>query len=437
VSVVTGGNGHPVADHPGTARRRVAVVGAGVAGLTTAWLLAPNHAVTLFDREARAGGHTNTVTIPDGPDAGTPVDTGFIVMNHRNYPRFSRLLERLGVELQDSDMSFSFHCERTRFHYAGNGFDGLFAQRRHLASPSFWTMLAGMARFNAVARRDLAAGSLASVTLAEYARERRVSDAVSSRYLLPMGSAIWSAPMDEIGRFPAEAFLRFFENHGLLGFRGQPQWRTVKGGSHTYVRAMLASLTGTLRLSDEVRGVRRPGRGVEVVLQDRTERFDDVVIATHADEALRLLVDPSPEERRLLGAWRYSENRTVLHTDISVLPPRRRAWSAWNFAREAGANGASPVSVTYHMNRLQRLRVERDYCVTLNRRGPIAPGSVLREMTYTHPLYTFDSLATQPGLRRLNGTNGTWYCGSYFGWGFHEDAVRSGAEVALAFGAEL
>lgn len=415
----------------------MAVVGSGVAGLTTAWLLAPHHDVTMFERGDYAGGHTHTVTISDGPDAGTPVDTGFIVMNHRNYPLFSRLLERLGVALQDSDMSFSYACERTGFCWSGNGLDGLFAQRRNLVRPEFWGMLAGIAAFHRRARRDLAEGAVGGRTLAEYARHARVRADVLDRYLLPMGSAIWSAPLGAIARFPAEVFLRFFDNHGLLSFGGQPTWRTVVGGSHTYVQRIVAALPRGVRLREAVLGVRRRADRVDVRLADRTEAFDHVVLATHADEAFALLDDPSPDERRLLGAWSYSRNHTVLHTDAGVLPPCRRAWSSWNYVREAAGGDDAPVSVTYHMNRLQRLRASREYCVTLNRRGGFAPGTVLAEFDYTHPEYTFASLATQSALRDLSGRARTWYCGSYFGWGFHEDAVRSGADVARGFGVAL
>lgn len=415
-------------------RPRIAVIGAGVAGLTAAYLLGRDHDVTLFERNEDPGGHTHTIAVPDGPDAGTPVDTGFIVMNHRNYPLFSRLLAHLGVRLQDSDMSFSYHCERTGFQYAGTGWNGLFAQRRNLASPAFWRMLRDILRFNARARRDLAAGGLAGQELGEYVARQGLSREFAERYLYAMAAAIWSAPPSEIRRFPALSFVRFFENHGLLSLSEAPRWKTVAGGSRTYVEAMLRRFSGRLRLRAEVRAVRRGLEGVAVATAEGAERFDRAVIAAHADEALALLEDPSEEERRLLGAWGYSTNRTVLHTDATVLPPLRRAWASWNYAREAAAGEEAPVSLTYHMNRLQRLRTQAEYCVTLNRTAPIPAQRVIRELVYTHPRYSPAALASQPELQRLNGARRTWFCGSYFGYGFHEDAVRAGVQAARGAG---
>ena len=416
---------------------RVAVIGAGVAGLTAAHLLSRRHPVTLFERNGYAGGHTNTIVIPDGPDAGTAVDTGFIVMNHRNYPLFSRLIEQLGVRLQDSDMSFSYHCERTGFHYGGNGLDGLFAQRRHLVSARFWHMLSDIARFNRRAHDDLVSGRLAGLTLGEYVVSLELPHDFTERYLFAMAAAIWSSPAGEIEHFPAESFVRFFENHGLLAVTGQPTWRTVTGGSRTYVEALLARFPGRVMLSSGVKGVRREPDAVRVLTTGGAETFDAVVIATHADEAFGLLADPSEEERAVLGVWEYSLNHTVLHTDTRVLPPRRRAWCSWNHLRERAADGAEPVSLTYWMNRLQRLGTREQYCVTLNRRGSLDERRVLREMTYTHPRFTLASLASQEALPGLNGSRRTWYCGSYFGYGFHEDAVRSAVEVGRAFGETL
>jgi uncharacterized protein len=415
-------------------RPRVAVVGAGVAGLTAAYLLDRGHDVTLFERNGYPGGHTHTVVLERGPDAGTPVDTGFIVMNRRNYPLFSRLLAHLGVRLQDSDMSFSYHCERTGFHYAGTGLDGLFAQRRNLASPAFWRMLRDIARFNARARRDLAEGRLGGLALGEYVDGLGLSAKFGECYLYAMAAAIWSSPAAEIRRFPAESFARFFENHGLLSLSQAAQWQTVAGGSKTYVEEMLRRFAGRVRLAAPVREVRRAPDGVAVATADGAERFDYAVIAAHADEALGLLADPTADERRLLGAWSYSANRTVLHTDAAVLPPRRRAWASWNYAREVTADEAAPVSVTYYMNRLQRLAAGAPYCVTLNRVAAIPVHHVIRELLYTHPRYTPESLAAQAELRRLNGGHRTWFCGSYFGYGFHEDAVRAGVEAARGVG---
>jgi predicted NAD/FAD-binding protein len=407
-----------------------------VAGLTAAHLLSRVCRITVFEREDYPGGHTCSVEISSGPDAGLVVDTGFIVMNHRNYPLFTRLLEQLGVALQDSDMSFSYHCEATGFHYAGNGLNGLFSQRRNLANPAFARMLADIVRFGRCARRDLAAGGPAAATLGEYVRGLALSPWFAERYLYPMTSAIWSTAPGEVGGFPARSILRFFDQHGLLTHVSAPRWRTVVNGARSYVAAIRARLNGEVVLATPALRLTRREDGVEVATARGIERFDGAVVATHADQALALLADPSPDERRLLGAWRYTANRTVLHTDTRALPPRRRAWSSWNYTRERAGDGAA-LSVTYYMNRLQRLRTPRTYCVSLNRRGAIDPAAVVAERTFTHPRYDAAAAATQVELPRLNGLRRTWFCGSYFGHGFHEDAVRSAAAVARDFGVAL
>ena len=420
-------------------RRRIAVIGAGVAGLTAAHVLQRAHDVTLFERNGYFGGHTHTVTIESGPDAGLAVDTGFIVYNDRNYPTFRRLLAQLGVASQPSDMSFSFHCEGSGFQYAGNGVRGLFAQRRNLVRPAFARMLLDIARFNRRARADLATGALAGVTLGDYVDGLSLSRGFADWYLYPMAAAIWSTPAAQVRQFPAMTFVRFFDQHGLLALAGAPPWRTVTGGSRTYVDRLMAGFKGTAHRGAGVRAVTRQADGAEVRLDRECVRFDAVVVATHADEALALLADPTPEERRELGAWRYSVNRAVLHTDAASLPPRRAAWSSWNYVRESGTgnSGESPVSMTYWMNRLQRLPSTRPYCVSLNRARPIEDRHVIRELTYTHPCFTPASLASQRALPSLQGTRNTWFCGSYFGYGFHEDAVRSACDVARGFGLEL
>lgn len=416
----------------------VAIIGGGVAGIVSAWLLQRRHQVTLFERNDYVGGHTNTVTIPEGPDAGTPVDTGFIVLNDRTYPLLHRFLAGLDVPVRDADMSFGFACELTGLQYAGTTLNGLFAQRLNLVSPRMHRMIADIVRFNRRARSDLESGSVADLTLAEYLGRIGLGDAFRDYYLLPMGAAIWSTSAHRMLEFPAESFLRFFLNHGLLSLTDRPQWQTVVGGSQSYVRAFLKSFRGQVRTGTRLHGVRREDDGAIVMHEDGgSERFDRVVIATHADEALALLRDPSDEERRLLGAWEYARNPTVLHTDVSFLPANRRAWASWNYRREAQAGSHVPLSVTYHMNRLQGLRTARQYCVTLNSQRAFAEGSVIASFPYKHPQYTFRSLATQAELPRLNGQRSTYFAGSYFGYGFHEDAVRSGAEVGRLFGEEL
>jgi predicted NAD/FAD-binding protein len=420
-------------------KSKIAVVGGGVAGIVSAFLLQQKHEVTLFEKNAYLGGHTNTIVIEEGPDAGLAVDTGFIVLNDVNYPLFQKFLSRLDVETRDSEMSFGFQCLQSGLVYSGNNLNSLFAQRRNLVSPSFFRFLREIGRFNRQARRDLATGSVPQVTLGEYLQRGQFSRYMIENYLLPMTAAIWSTPTLRAADFPAEAFLRFFKNHGLLSLRNGPQWKTVVGGSFAYVKAFQKHFSGTLQLNSGVEELFRDETGVRLQLSDgRVEHFDQVVVATHADQTLQLLGDPSHDERRLLAPWIYQLNRTVLHTDASLLPPQRAAWSAWNFTREiAQDTDSQPVFVSYYMNRLQGLQAQRDYCVTLNRRQGFEPETVIAEFDYQHPQYSCASLATQEELATLNGRNRSWFCGSYFGYGFHEDAVRSAVAVANDFGIEL
>ena len=417
---------------------RVAVVGGGMAGITAAHILQRGFEVTLLEDNDYLGGHTHTVAVPSGPDAGTPVDTGFIVFNDRTYPLFTRLLGQLGVGWRDTGMSFSLTTRPAGLCWAGNDLDGLFAQRRNLLNLPFLLMLRGIVRFSREAREALGAGAVPPVSLAEYLRAGGYPARVARDYVLPMAAAIWSTPAGEVGAFPAEPFLRFFENHGLLAFRDRPTWRTVAGGSRTYVEAFRRGFRGRILTSSPVRAIRRDADGVRIRTADGAETaYDRVVVAAHADEALALLADPTEEEARLLGPWRYHRNRTVLHTDVAALPPLRRAWACWNYERwGAGAEGA-PVSVTYAMNLLQGLQTREEYCVSLNRPEPVAKGRVLGTFVYAHPGYTDATIETQPGLRALRGANRTHFCGSYHGYGFHEDAVRSGVEVARALGLDL
>ncbi|MDT8419531.1 MAG: FAD-dependent oxidoreductase [Desulfuromonadales bacterium] len=419
-------------------KQNIAVIGGGVAGIVAAYLLQHQHRVSLFEQNDYLGGHTNTIEISEGPDAGLAVDTGFIVLNDATYPLFQTFLARLGVETRAAEMSFGFQCRQSGLVYAGNNLNGLFAQRSNLLSPSFFRFLLEIARFSRRAKKDLLAGTLPAVTLGEYLQQGRYSPFMVDNYLLPMAAAIWSTPTLKAADFPAEAFLRFFRNHGLLSFRDRPQWRTVVGGSFAYVKAFRRSFRGDIQLNAGVEKVFRAADGVRLLFANGTHRqFDQVVIATHADQALQLLGDPSDDEQRLLSPWHYQLNQTVLHTDSSLLPEKKAAWSAWNFTREEGDAADRPVFVSYYMNLLQGLEAEQAYCVTLNRRQPFRPETVIAEFAYQHPQYSFASLATQAELPQLNGHRNSWFCGSYFGYGFHEDAVRSAVSVAEKFGIAL
>jgi predicted NAD/FAD-binding protein len=417
---------------------KILVVGGGVAGITAAYVLSRQHAVTLVERNSYVGGHTNTRVVQDPSNAELSVDTGFIVCNSRNYPNFYRFLDQLGVKRQDSDMSFGFSCEKTGLQYMGPSVTEFIKAPLNLLNPRFLAMIVEQRRFNRSALADLRDNRLAEIPLGEYLRQQNTSEYFLENYLAPLIGSIWSAPDSNALEFPALSFLTFFRNHGMLELATRPQWQTIVGGSHSYVKAFLSTFKGDVRLGIGVQAIRRTERGVELLAEGADpEHFDKVVLATHADEALATLSDPSPAEKSALGAWRYSTNRTVLHTDSQVLGPKRRLWAAWNYRRRKGATQQSPVAITYYMNKLQRLKAQRDYFVTLNCNDDIEPSAILYDTVYTHPIYTPQSPQSQASLLGLNGARHTYFCGAYMRYGFHEDAVWSALEVARSFGLEL
>lgn len=419
-------------------RLKIAVVGGGIAGITAAYVLSQRHDVTLLEQNEYVGGHTNTRVVCDPKNPELAVDTGFIVCNPRNYPNFYNFLDQLGIKRQDSDMSFGFSCAQTGLQYMGPSVKEFLKAPGNLLNPQFVRMILEQRRFNSRALADLAAGTLGNTPLGEYLGELGTSAYFFDNYLAPLIGSIWSAPDSNALEFPALSFLTFFKNHGMLEMSKRPQWQTVVGGSHSYVKAFRNAFKGSVRTSSRALSVRRDSEGVVVQSAGGVEeRYDRVVIATHADEGLKLLVDPSAEEQRALGAWRYSTNRTVLHTDSSVLGPRKKLWAAWNYRRRLSARQDSPVAITYYMNKLQNLVAAKDYFVTLNCSDEIDRSTVLYEVTYTHPIYTPESVASQDLVRKLNGTRNTYFCGAYMRHGFHEDAVMSALDVTALFGMTL
>lgn len=412
-----------------TLRPRVAVIGGGVAGLSCAWLLGRTCEVTVFETDSRIGGHANTVEAP-GAKEPVPVDTGFIVYNEDNYPNFTALLAHLGVKSLPADMALSVTLDEGGFEYSSQA---LFAQRRNLLNPRFLGMLADVTRFYREAPQDLVELEGPLTSLDDYLAAKGYGQAFRDDHLLPMASAIWSTPLTDIGAYPAAGLIRFFQNHGMMQVVGRGLWRTVAGGSRNYVRELVAGFAGEIRTGARVAGVRRDAEGVVVRhASGETERFDEVVIATHGDHALKLLEDPTPAERGLLSAFQYTLNHAVLHTDPALMPKRRRAWTSWNHIGTRAAPGEG--CVTYWMNRLQSLTDAPDLFVTLNPTREIAPEAVVRTDVYEHPLFNAEAIAAQRKLWSLQGVKRTWFCGSYFGHGFHEDALQSGLAVAEALG---
>jgi predicted NAD/FAD-binding protein len=421
-----------------SSRLRIAVVGAGIAGITAAYLLGKKHDVTLIERNAYTGGHTHTIVVREESGADVPVDTGFIVCNPKTYPRFYRLLGEWGVPLRDSDMSFGYFCDRSKLGYIGPSLREFLGQYRNFFKPAFLGMIVEQRRFNRRAAVDLDSGILDDLPLGSYLARIGATPYFQTHYLLPIAAAVWSSPDGGMLDFPAASFVRFLSNHGLLTPNRQPIWQTVVGGSHEYVRAFRLRFKGELLENSPVRNVVRNTQGVMIHFQQGDSRsFDRVVMAAHADESLALLGDATDDERRLLSAWSYHQNPTVLHTDASVLPSDRRLWASWNYRRREAASALSPAPITYYMNRLQGLRCQRDYFVTLNAGDAIDPAAVIYSVNYTHPAYTARSFAAQRELKQRNGSRHTFFCGSYMGYGFHEDAVASAAAIAEQWGVTL
>ena len=409
---------------------RVAVVGSGVSGLIAAWLLAREHEVVLYESEDRLGGHahTNEVDFGQGP---IPVDTGFIVFNHRTYPLFRRVLQELGVAEKDSDMSFSASIPARGVEYNGTNLDKLFAQRRNMLRPSFWRMVRGILRFYKEAR-ELLAPDAAEVALGEYLQRNRYAREFVDDHLVPMAVAVWSTDPQRMMDFPARFLVRFFDHHGFMEVDNRPPWFTVEGGSREYVQAIGRALGDSVRTGDPVLGVQRLGEGVEVRSAHGIEHFDQVVLATHSDTALRLLENPSPEEREILGALPYQANVAQLHSDASVMPRKRKAWASWNY--HVGEDRNAPPTITYWMNLLQGIESPEPLFVTLNREREIDPAKVHGRWIYHHPLFTAQTVAAQARRPEIQGTDRIWFAGAYWGYGFHEDGARSGVEVARSLG---
>ncbi|QIL89000.1 FAD-dependent oxidoreductase [Microbulbifer sp. SH-1] len=419
---------------------RIAIVGSGISGLTVAYLLQQKHQITLFEAGDRLGGHTATVDVVHGGDR-LAVDTGFIVFNDWTYPNFIKLMAQLGVESQPTDMGFSVVSPLEQFEYAGNSVNSLFAQRRNLLDGGHWRMLRDIVRFNRDAVADWKRGVLdEEMTLGSYLISNQYSSEFAYRYLVPMGSAIWSASMARMLDFSVHFFIRFFYNHGLLNLFNRPQWRVIKGGSRNYIGPLTAGFRDRIRLSTPVTGVRRLEKGVELRFQgaqggDQCESFDEVVLACHSDQALNMLLDSNAAEREVLGQIPYEKNSVVLHTDTSLLPTRRAAWASWNY-RLQGAHDTLPV-LTYNMNILQRLKSEHTYCVTLNADSAIDPQKILQRFEYDHPQFSAEGNRAQRRWGEINGVRRTWFCGAYWANGFHEDGVVSAMRVARGLGVEF
>lgn len=412
--------------------KRIAVIGSGVSGLTAAYLLSKKHQVSVFEKSTNIGGHTATVDV-ELAGQHYAIDTGFIVFNNKTYPNYLALLDEIGVGKQETEMSFSVHNSASGMEYNGHNLDTLFAQRRNIFNPKFWLLVKEILRFNKLCKKSYHAKNYdESLTLGEFLQENDFSYYFAEHYILPMGAAIWSSSLIQMQAFQFHFFVKFFHNHGLLNVADRPQWYVVPGGSRSYLAPLCKPFADNIHLNADIKTITRENNAVQLHFADaKVQTFDEVVIACHSDQALSLLGDVTPQEQSILGAIPYSENSVVLHTDINLLPKRRKAWASWNY--QLNGNRAKPASVTYNMNILQGLNSEHTFCVTLNQREDIDQSKILREFTYHHPVFSTDSINAQQKRLAICGQQHTHFAGAYWYSGFHEDGVRSAVDVAQRF----
>ncbi|QEW06154.1 NAD(P)/FAD-dependent oxidoreductase [Nitrincola iocasae] len=414
---------------------KIAVIGSGISGLSCAWLLNQNHNVTLFEKDDRPGGHSNTVDVNLADTGSLAVDTGFIVFNPVNYPNLVKFFDQLQVESIATEMSFAVSMDQGLLEYSGTSLNGLFAQRRNLMSPTFWKLIKDLLHFYKHSDSFAQNPANADLSLGELLHQQGYSNTFIYKHLIPMGAAIWSTPANKMLDYPALTFLRFCQNHGLVQLTDRPQWRTVVGGSREYVNKIIHELKNPVRLNSHIHRIHR--HNSQVILEDlhgKRETFDHVVMACHADQALEMLAEPTADEQQLLQLFPYQRNRAILHSDPALMPKRRAAWASWNYLASSVADQTADVSVTYWMNSLQHLPEDTPLFVTLNPIEEPEEGSIHRSFLYDHPAFNLDSVAAQRKLWNLQGVQNTWYCGAWFGYGFHEDGLQSGLAVAEALG---
>jgi len=411
---------------------KIAIIGSGISGLTSAYILNKKHDITIYEKNDYIGGHTHTHKIPEN-NTTFNVDSGFIVYNENTYPNFIRLLDLLNVERQHSNMGFSVKTSYKDFEYSGNSIGSIFAKKSNMFNPYFLNMLKSILRFNKVSIKDLDKID-ASTSLIEYLKSKRFSSYFIKYYIVPMAAAIWSTSPKMILKMPALFFIKFFNNHGLLQVKNRPQWWVIKNGSKQYVKKIINQFNGTINLNTPVIKVSRNENQVIIKTKTNSDVFDAVIFATHSDQSLRLLQDYSDDEKNILSKIKYQKNTALIHTDTSILPKRKNAWSSWNYLLNKDDD---TVTLTYNMNILQSLNASKTYCVTINDCDLIDKDKIIKKINYEHPLFTKDTIESQNNKNLINGVNNTYFCGAYWGNGFHEDGVNSALDVCKHFGMEL
>ncbi|MUH72467.1 NAD(P)/FAD-dependent oxidoreductase [Psychrosphaera haliotis] len=416
--------------------KKVAIIGSGISGLTSAYLLNKHHNVQVFEINDYIGGHTATIDF-ELDEKPYSIDTGFIVFNDKTYPNFLKLLSQIGIQKQPTEMSFSVTNPATGLEYNGNNLNTLFAQRRNIANPRFWSLISQILKFNKLCKALYDSNSIpVKLSLGEFLDDNGFNDYFCQNYILPMAAAIWSSSLNQVKQFELSFFIRFFYNHGLLNIQDRPQWYVIPGGSKSYIKPLINDFEDKIHLNANIQAVTRNSDGVELTFENnRTEQFDDVIFACHSDQALKLLSDPTENEKAILSAMPYVNNEVVLHTDKAMLPKRELAWASWNYLLSGDEDALA--SVTYNMNILQGLDVEPTFCVTLNKTDAINPEKIIRKFNYTHPVFSTESQKAQLQRDTICGKHNTHFAGAYWYNGFHEDGVRSGVDVAKRFGCEL